>query len=63
VQASLIQAMSSRTTEIAELKARFMAETGRAPEGRAFDNWIVKQRGPKARLTLEELRRARFGSR
>jgi conjugative relaxase-like TrwC/TraI family protein len=58
VPASLIQAMSSRTTEIAELKARFMAETGREPEGRAFDAWIVKQRGPKARLTPEELLRA-----
>jgi hypothetical protein len=50
--------MSSRTTEIAELRATFMAETGREPEGRAFDAWIVKQRGPKARLTSEELRRA-----
>jgi conjugative relaxase-like TrwC/TraI family protein len=58
VPASRIQAMSSRTTEIAELKARFMAETGREPEGRAFDAWIVKQRGPKGRLTSEELRRA-----
>jgi conjugative relaxase-like TrwC/TraI family protein len=58
VPEALIRAMSSRTTEIAELKARFMKETGREPEGRAFDAWIVKQRGPKTRLTSEELRRA-----
>jgi hypothetical protein len=34
------------------------AAWGREPEGRAFDAWIVKQRGPKSRLTSEELRRA-----
>jgi conjugative relaxase-like TrwC/TraI family protein len=58
VPASLIQAMSSRTTEIAELKARFMKETGLEPVGRRWDAWIIKQRGPKSRLTSEELLRA-----
>jgi hypothetical protein len=53
---SLIKAMSSRTTEIAELKKKFMAEYGREPEGPAWEAWIIRQRGPKAKLTAAELR-------
>ena len=56
VRGSLIKAMSSRTTEIAELKTQFMAEYSREPEGPAWEAWIVKQRGPKAKLTAAELR-------
>lgn len=56
VPGSLIKAMSSRMTEIAELKTQFMAEYSREPEGPAWEAWIVKQRGPKAKLTAAELR-------
>jgi conjugative relaxase-like TrwC/TraI family protein len=56
VPRSLIETMSSRTTEIAELKRRFLEEYGREPEGRAWEAWIVKQRGPKGTLTPAELR-------
>jgi conjugative relaxase-like TrwC/TraI family protein len=58
VPESLIEAMSSRSMEIAALKAKFMKETGLEPVGPRWDKWIVMQRGPKGKLTSLELRLA-----
>jgi conjugative relaxase-like TrwC/TraI family protein len=53
---SLIKAMSSRTTEIEDLKRQYTEATGREPIGSGWEGFVMSHRGPKARLTAPELR-------
>jgi conjugative relaxase-like TrwC/TraI family protein len=56
VPPALIQAMSSRTSEIEDLRRKYEETYGREASGPAWDAWVALQRGPKARLSSPELR-------
>ncbi len=56
VPASLIKAMSRRTSEIEDLKAQYRKATGREALGPSWDAFVVAQRGQKAKLSPSELR-------
>lgn len=56
VPPSLTQAMSSRTSEIEDLRRKYEETYGREASGPAWDAWVALQRGPKARLSSPELR-------
>ena len=53
---SLIEAMSSRTAEIEDLRKKYEAMYGREASGPAWEAWIAGQRAPKAKLSSAELR-------
>ncbi len=53
---SLIKALSSRTTEIEDLKREYTEATGREAVGAGWEAFVMSHRGPKARLTAPELR-------
>ena len=50
-----VTAFSNRTSELDELKVVFEKKYGRPAEGEAWNRWVAGQRGPKAKLTAEEL--------
>ncbi len=56
IPASLIKALSSRTTEIEDLKRKYTEATGREAVGDGWEAFVMSHRGPKARLTAAELR-------
>jgi conjugative relaxase-like TrwC/TraI family protein len=56
VPQSLIEAMSSRTAEIEDLRKKYEEMYGRQATGPAWEAWIAAQRAPKAKLSSAELR-------
>src|SRR5204863_364659 len=55
VPEDLVTAMSSRSSEIEDLKRKFTEEYGRDAEGPAWEAWIVKQRGRRGKYSPLEL--------
>lgn len=55
VPAELRGAMSSRTAETAELEQEYRELTGRPASGPGWEKFFISHRGPKAKLTQEEL--------
>jgi hypothetical protein len=48
--------MSSRTSEIEDLKRRYVDISGREPTGGGWEAFVMDHRGPKAKLAPPELR-------
>jgi hypothetical protein len=55
VPAELLQAMSSRRREVEDLRQRYREVTGREAEGVGWERFLEQHRGPKAKLTGEEI--------
>ncbi|MBJ7599760.1 MobF family relaxase [Candidatus Nephthysia bennettiae] len=55
---SLIEAMSGRSREIADLSRKYREETGRAAEGPAWERYVNDARGPKSRKSAAEMHAA-----
>jgi conjugative relaxase-like TrwC/TraI family protein len=56
IQASLVKAMSSRTSEIEDLKRQHTEATGREAAGGGWEAFVMSHRGPNARLSAPETR-------
>ena len=54
----LLQAMSSRRREVEDLRQQYREATGREAEGTGWERFLEQHRGPKAKLTPDEMREA-----
>jgi conjugative relaxase-like TrwC/TraI family protein len=58
VPEDLLRAMSSRRREVEDLRKQYLEKTGREAEGTGWERFLEQHRGPKAKLTADEIREA-----
>ena len=58
VPEDLLRAMSSRRREVEDLRKQYREKTGREAEGTGWERFLEQHRGPKAKLTADEMRKA-----
>ena len=58
IPAALLRAMSSRRREVEDLRQQYREATGREAEGTGWERFLEQHRGPKAKLTADEMREA-----